>query len=387
MTPKILIVDDDLDTLRMVGIMLERQGFEILAASGGVQGLAMAKAELPDLILLDMMMPDMDGAEVARELRADPQTQHILIIMFTAKAQMDDKLIGFEAGADDYLTKPAQPKELVAHVRAVLSRGQRSAGASAAASARTLGERGKLVGVIGAKGGIGVSTITVNLGVALLTKHRKSVIVSDFRPGAGTLGLETGLPSVPGLNQLLQMPVGEITSQSVEAALVTHSSNVRFLLSSPEPQDARYVTYVDHFVAIANFLAHLSPLTILDLGSLVTPINEKILPMCNEVVVVVEPVSQTVFQTHCLIDYLHKINIGDGQIITVLVNRVRAGVQLALSQVQDQLGRKADVIFTAAPDIVYQAQVDNKPLLLVKQVENVTTQQILQMAEKVSQRL
>jgi hypothetical protein len=119
----------------------------------------------------------------------------------------------------------------------------------------------------------------------------------------------------------------------------------------------------------------------------VTPINEKVLPLCNDLLLVVEPVAQTIFQTRSLIDYLRKINIGDNQIITVLVNRVRAGVQLPLGQVQDQLGRKADVIFTAAPDIVYQAQVDNKPVLLAKQVESVTTQQILQLAEKVSQRL
>jgi CheY-like chemotaxis protein/MinD-like ATPase involved in chromosome partitioning or flagellar assembly len=385
MAPKILIVDDDVDTLRMVGIMLERQGYEILAASGGVQGLAMAKAEKPDMILLDLMMPDIDGTEVTRQLRADPQTQNILIIMFTAKSQVDDKIDGFDAGADDYLTKPAQPKELVAHVRALLTRAQRSV--SVATPARLLGARGKLVGVIAAKGGVGVTTIAVNLGIALIMKHRKSVILADFRPGAGTLGLETGLPSVPGINQLLQMQPSEITAQSVEAALVSHPSNARFLLSSPEPQDARFLTYVDHHVAIANYVAHLSPVTVLDLGSLVTPINEKILPSCNEVVVVLEPVAQTILQTRLLIDYLNKIGIGDDQITSVLVNRVRAGVQLALGQVQDHLERKVDVIFTAAPDIVNQAQLANTPMLLVKQAENVTIQQIFQLGERIARRL
>ena len=385
MAPKILIVDDDVDTLRMVGIMLERQGYEILAASGGVQGLAMAKAEKPDMILLDLMMPDMDGVEVTRQLRADPQTQQILIIMFTAKSQVDDKVEGFDAGADDYLTKPAQPKELVAHVKALLARAQRSP--SVATPVRELGPRGKLVGVIAAKGGVGVTTIAVNLGIGLVTKHRKSVILTDFRPGAGTMGLETGLPSLPGINQLLQIQPAEITAQSVEAALVSHPSNARFLLSSPEPQDALYLTYVDHFAAIAYYLAHLSAVTVLDLGSLVTPINEKVLPSCNEVLVVLEPVAQTILQTRYLIDYLHKTGFEDDHITTVLVNRVRAGVQLALGQVQDHLERKVDVIFTAAPDIVNQAQLENTPMLLVKQVENVSTQQILQLAERIARKL
>ena len=106
MAEKILVVDDDIDTLRLVGLMLQRQGYQIVAASNGQQALQMAHAEKPDLILLDVMMPDMDGYEVTRRLRADTQTNTIPIIMFTAKTQVDDKVTGFEAGADDYLAKP-----------------------------------------------------------------------------------------------------------------------------------------------------------------------------------------------------------------------------------------------------------------------------------------
>jgi DNA-binding response OmpR family regulator len=87
----------------------------------------MAQTDKPDLILLDIMMPEMDGYEVARKLRSDPSTNNIPIIMFTAKTQVDDKVEGFEAGADDYLTKPTQPRELFAHVKAVLARGKKPA--------------------------------------------------------------------------------------------------------------------------------------------------------------------------------------------------------------------------------------------------------------------
>ncbi len=102
--------------------MLERQGYSILAATGGRQALDLARSERPDLILLDIMMPDMDGLTVIRLLRADPETQNVLIIIFTSKNQTDDKLEGFGVGADDYLTKPTQPREILAHVKAVLSR-------------------------------------------------------------------------------------------------------------------------------------------------------------------------------------------------------------------------------------------------------------------------
>src|SRR5512141_449425 len=122
MSEKILIIDDDLDTLRLVGLMLQRQGYQISAATNGQQGLDKAFEEDPDLILLDVMMPDMDGYEVTRRLRRNPSTMVTPILMFTAKTQLDDKVVGFEVGANDYLTKPTHPSELQARVKALLLR-------------------------------------------------------------------------------------------------------------------------------------------------------------------------------------------------------------------------------------------------------------------------
>src|SRR5512140_411457 len=122
MSEKILIVDDDVDTLRLVGLMLQRQGYQIIAATNGEQGLEKALEERPDVILLDVMMPDMDGYEVTRRLRKNPVTTQTPILLFTAKTQLDDKVAGFEAGADDYLTRPSPPAELQMHIRALLGR-------------------------------------------------------------------------------------------------------------------------------------------------------------------------------------------------------------------------------------------------------------------------
>ena len=122
MAEKILIIDDDLDTLRLVGLMLQKQGFTTITASNGAEGVDLAQYQLPDLILLDVMMPGLDGYEVARRLRAKDETREIPILMFTAKSQLEDKVAGFEAGVDDYITKPTHPTELQAHVKALLSR-------------------------------------------------------------------------------------------------------------------------------------------------------------------------------------------------------------------------------------------------------------------------
>jgi len=122
MAEKILIIDDDFDTTRLVCLMFQRLGYQTVVANDGKQGLIKSSEENPDLILLDVMMPDMDGYEVARRLRDNPETKRIPILMFTAKAQVDDKATGIDAGADIYLTKPTHSAQLQAHVKELLDR-------------------------------------------------------------------------------------------------------------------------------------------------------------------------------------------------------------------------------------------------------------------------
>src|SRR5512140_596970 len=159
MAEKILIIDDDVDTLKLVGLMLQKQGYIIAAANNGPQGLEQAEREGPDLILLDVMMPDMDGYEVAKRLRVNPLTANTPILMFTAKTQLDDKVTGFEAGADDYLTKPTHPTELSAHVKALLSRVTKG---KMNTSPMPPEKKALTVGVLSPRGGQGVSTVAVD---------------------------------------------------------------------------------------------------------------------------------------------------------------------------------------------------------------------------------
>ena len=124
MAQTILAVDDDVDILDVLEMSLESDGFSVITASDGLAALEKAKSDLPDLILLDLMMPKMDGFEVIDNLRADSQTRAIPVIMLTARTQINEKLQGLDAGADDYITKPFDLKELTARIRAVLGRTQ-----------------------------------------------------------------------------------------------------------------------------------------------------------------------------------------------------------------------------------------------------------------------
>ncbi|NLS78819.1 MAG: response regulator [Chloroflexi bacterium] len=122
---KILVVDDDLGLLQLMRDMLVRQGYQVLVAESGPLALDLALREHPDLILLDVMMPEMDGFEVCRRLRQDPRTADILITFVTAKGKLQDKEVGFGAGGDDYLVKPFSMRELVLRVNATLERAGR----------------------------------------------------------------------------------------------------------------------------------------------------------------------------------------------------------------------------------------------------------------------
>ena len=124
---KILIVDDEVNIRQLVKYNLEKESYQIVEAEDGLQGLRLAKTEKPDLMLLDLMLPQMDGLEVCRSLKGNQATAALPIIMLTAKSEEIDKVIGLELGADDYMSKPFSPRELVARVKAVLRRSQKEA--------------------------------------------------------------------------------------------------------------------------------------------------------------------------------------------------------------------------------------------------------------------
>lgn len=119
---KILVVDDEEDILELLRFNLSREGCQVFCASSGEEALRLVRSEIPDLIVLDLMLPGIDGLEVTRRLKSDPNTKHLPIVMLTAKGEEADIVTGLELGADDYVAKPFSPRILVARVKAVLRR-------------------------------------------------------------------------------------------------------------------------------------------------------------------------------------------------------------------------------------------------------------------------
>jgi two-component system phosphate regulon response regulator PhoB len=172
MSKRILVVDDEPDILELVRFGLTQEGFSVETAATAAEGLASVSKRAPDLIVLDLMLPDMPGTEVCRTIRSIPESAQVPVIMLTARSEEVDRVVGFELGADDYVTKPFSARELALRVRAVLRRGE-----GAPATSRTLGHGSLLLD---------------------LERHRCKVDDTDIELTAKEFSLLAALMSRPG---------------------------------------------------------------------------------------------------------------------------------------------------------------------------------------------
>ncbi|HEY7624167.1 MAG TPA: response regulator transcription factor [Candidatus Limnocylindria bacterium] len=214
---KVLVVDDEPKIVQLARDYLEHAGFGVVAAHDGKQALAIARSQHPDLVVLDLGLPELDGLDVARALRRDSS---VPIVMLTGRDEETDKLVGLEIGADDYITKPFSPKELVARVRAVLRRSERPRSDSA----------------------------VLRIGDVSLDVPRMRVVVGD-RPVELTpteFGLLATMAREPGRvftrSQLLDAVHG-VAFESYERAIDAHVKNIRHKIE-PDPAKPRYLLTV-----------------------------------------------------------------------------------------------------------------------------------------------
>ena len=382
MSEKILIVDDDLDTLRLVGLMLQRQGYQISAATNGQQGLDKAFEEHPDLILLDVMMPDMDGYEVTRRLRQNPATLSTPILMFTAKSQLNDKVAGFEVGVNDYLTKPTHPAELQARVKTLLTKTAESKGVS---KPIRNDQSGYVIGVLSPRGGLGVTTLAVNLAAGLLTRSQSDVIVAEMLPGQGTLTLEMGLAGGKGLIDLLSIgKTSEITHDKVREMLTHHGSGMKFLLSSDRPRDMHLINQTANYDGILSSLTDMARFIVLDLGMGIQPFAQNVMSICDEILIVLEGAPNIISHTQSLIEDIASMGVNKKKINVVLNNRARSDTHLPASQVQSKLGYEIAVTLTPAPELFSQATRMQTPAVIC-QPESLTTRQINKLVDLITE--
>jgi pilus assembly protein CpaE len=379
MADKILIVDDDPDTVKFINIMLSRLGYQVVSATSGMEALERVQVEHPDLIILDVMMPGMDGYEVSRNLRRNPKTATTPILMFTAKTTIEDKLAGYDAGVNLYLTKPIHPIDLQANIRNLL--------AQKMVKTELVGDYGYVVGVLAATGGAGVSTVALNLAITYSKKYNVKVIGAELKPGQGSWALDLNLTEPVGLSNLLAMELDEVTIENVSKELIQTNFGIKILSASNKTEYVEYASNTPQLERILDHLSGLASIVVLDIGTSFHPGFNAILNKCNELIMVVEPQPVPIKRSKLLASELHLKGFGSVKTMsTVLVNRTRSDIVLNISQVEQILGYPAVMGFPPVVEQAYRASERAVPLVTV-QPDGIIAMQFNTLASQINERV
>jgi DNA-binding response OmpR family regulator len=361
MTQTILVVDDDLDTLTLIGLTLQRRGFAVLKAQSGPEALEKLHADLPDLMIVDVMMPHMDGYEVCRTVKGDPRTAHLPVVMLTAKAQTASQLEGFRAGAVDYITKPVHPQDLVARIASVLERAQ-------TAQAET---GPSLIAIAGAKGGVGATTLAVNVASALAAEYRTLLIDLE---ASGTAAIHLGLEPQHGLADLIELETGPNDPAALQQVITVHSSGLQLIAAAEASLDpARMGLILGHAATLCD-------VCVLDLGWGITQVTRLIAQRCKIFVIVLDSDRVTLSQANRLLQLLKESYVPPEAIKLVWIDRQGLPIEAGHHSIAAVLGRAPDVTIASAAEVLYDALDKGQPLVL-SQPDHPVAAQMRELAE------
>lgn len=380
MIKKILIVDDEIETLRLISIALRRQGMQVITANNGSQALELAFSEAPNLIILDIMMPDINGFEVVKRLKKDEKTRDIPVLIFSARNQSSDKVTGYESGADDYLTKPIHPAELISHVKTLLDK-----------SPVILPEEPSsnyAVAVIGAAGGVGASTVMVNLAcMSTRQLHSRKIIGVEMTPGHGSFrNFFGGSEDKKILEDFLRMPINEITPEAIEPELSQMPYGSRILMAGDSLKYNRYYEQHDHALKIMQQVNKMTPLAFFDFGAMHWSNFDTLLEWCNEVIVVSAPLPSVLTKTRKLVSELANYEFDTVKPLNIIsISRSRFTIALTLNEMEESIHHSVSHIIPASPEQAYQAESSHRLIGLIR-TNDIVSQQLRSATDKLLSR-
>ena len=351
MAYKILLAEDEPTMRRLMGMLLGRQGHQVIEAENGAPVVDLALQHQPDLILLDIMMPVVDGFETLRRIRATPGIDDIPVIFLSAKSQIEDRVEGLRMGADDYLIKPADPNELMARIDSVMLRSRREA--------RRV--KGKVFGFMGAKGGVGVTTVVTNMALYLHQLGR-TVLACDMHLAFGGLADRLGMDPPQTTANLALLSADAIEGGVLQKVLARHSSGLS-VLASPANVPSGVTYSADHLIAIAEKAAYAAQFVMLDLPN-DPDIIEVLADQLSGIVLILgsEPTSLRAAQRWAR--HLGHLGLHD-RLSSLLVYRQGQSQQYATAaSVTEKLGCLFLGDIPCKPELYFNAEYTQTPVLL-----------------------
>ena len=334
MAAKILVVDDDPNVQRLLQHTLKQEGYDVVTASDGAEGFRLWGAEAPDLILLDVVLPNLDGYQVATKIRAEeaPNT-HVPIIMLTAEREVEQKVRGLRAGADDYLIKPFHPAELLARIKSLLAR---------FAPRETLLARpplGRVLAFYPAKGGVGSTTIAINAAIALHRELGRKVCLVDgnLQFGDHRVFLDLGLDR-KSIVDVVSAPT--IDADLIKQVLVKHDSGIDLLLAPPTPETADLVRQ-EHLPQIAEMLRTQYDYVLIDVDKRLDDINLGVFEAADIVFVVMTADLSCLKNVRLILETMSHLGYPPEKVQLVL-NRSNAFTGISVKAAEGALRRTID---------------------------------------------
>jgi len=327
MGKKILVIEDDAIALRLIEYTLRKEGYEVLLAKNGTEGISKAQSEEPDLLILDIMLPGIDGFEVCHRLRSEPQTAHLPILMLSGKAQEIDKATGLKVGADDYVTKPTAPRELVSRVESLL--------------ARKTAVKSKIIAFMGTKEGVGTTTMLVNVAVTLSQKGKR-VIVTDLCSNNGNLIEHLGLKPEKSITELLVKPIDTLKHRELEAALIVHHIGVR-VLAIPHPHEEGKEFSPTAVNLLFGRLREVTDYLLIDLSIPPSDLGRAIITKCDLIVIATDFKAGALADLASTSALLQKIGVAKDRLGAVVIDREATFPEEALSNMKSIIEMNAKV--------------------------------------------
>lgn len=355
---RILIVDDEPDLLRLFRFVFQGAGYHVITATNGAEALRLVQTEHPHLVILDVMMPEISGLEVCWRLRDMPETANLPIIIVSAKGDVPDRITGLHAGADDYVSKPVNPDELLARVVALLNRTQR---AQAAARAQA---RGKIWGFVGVKGGGGVSTLVLNL-ATLLAQQKKPTIAVELQPNLGTFAAQLKWRGGENLRQLLDREPEQLDAKAINARLYPTFTGLRVLYGPQQVEEfgaldgARVALMLERLSEMADYI-------LLDLPYGASDANRAAAKACDLMIVVMEPEPAAMQCAKIQLELLKSWEVLGALVGIVLVNRAGIPGSVSLRDVNQQLGGEIVGVVPFAGELAGIALAQGLPMVVLK---------------------
>jgi len=329
---KILCVDDEEHIRKLVGTFFERRGYQVRLATDGAEGLTATQEELPDLVILDVNMPVMDGIELTRHLRESRRTANIPIIMLSAQKSVDVVLEGYQQGADEYVAKPVEMSILAAKVERLLER------AHPAATAETEHRAAYVIAFAHAKGGVGATTLAVNTSVALADDQKYQVALLDLDLEFGNTAIMLDLHPKKSMADLAGMNLDELEDALFWQIAASHSSGVRLVAPGP-PEEAELVDLAT-MQQIAGRLQRRVDYLMVDMAASFSERNLAAIDMADLVCVVTSQHVPSLKVTKDYLVVLDQMGVPVGRVL-LLLNRTSGGGP-ETDQVASFLGRELD---------------------------------------------